>query len=832
MPHVTDHIISSTLAEATEKAKTTIEPFVIRTPTIRLPWLDSPDREVWAKLECWQISGSVKARGVFNVMASFETGQRCVTAARGNQGLAVANASAALGLSCVVFVPIGAPTVQTRRIRELGGQVEIAGANVMEAAEYAADFSQSNDLPFVSPFGNWLSAAGMGTCVAEASDDVGTFDSVMIPLGSGSLLAGAGTAAVSANPSTKVLAIHPATFGRSFARLPISECLREPVTPTLADALGVQVPSFPRVLATILDELPVVMIEVDEPTISLGVYALLHRQNLLVEGAGAAAVGALLTAIPASGRTLLVLSGGNISSSDLARAYAAEVTDPRVRRHLGLRRRTPILNLPAPRLPIDHVLRSAPQTTSDPGQPPRLPLPSLDAASSLLAEHRRYAQSAGLHPSPGAHEVLDSVLAITAKLHHDLGSNSNAECEDDVRVLHRLVGFLQQSMEWASPAHDQSQRINFFDPAAQMPDIANYARYGNSALHEFELSIGEMLGFQRNDVEVLATSSGMASYQLLESYLLRHVLQAGDAVVCAPYIYFEAREQLRSLPFLTHIQAPSFDPNTLVATVEENDARVLFVDPVANIAGLPRVDIRQIARLTVGRPEWSERWIVIDGTMISGGIDIYSLFPPDAFPRVLYYESASKYAQLGLDLQMAGICLAPRSIASELRVQRRNTGTVLYPEAVSRFPRTERASFLARMRLMTSNAGLLAERLLNDPTVCRGFSLGVVGDWADYGWQHGGGVVTVKSYLAGLDNRDVLESLIERIMHSARSGSLPLVRGVSFGLSTTRVSAASSTAEFHDPFLRLSIGIERPDVIERLADILIGAMSQHLVRFQ
>ncbi|GHJ45911.1 hypothetical protein Cs7R123_32530 [Catellatospora sp. TT07R-123] len=820
------------IADQVDTARTIIAPYVVNTPTIRLPWLDTPDGEVWAKLECWQRSGSVKARSAFHALLSLDPAQRFVTAPGGNHGLAIAEAARILGHSCVAFVPINASAVRTRRIRELGAHVEVAGADGNDATSYAVAYAQRHSLPFLPSSGDLRAAVALATCAAEAFEDAGPFDNLIVPLGSGTLLAGCGEYATAAVADIRLAAVHPAVFRRPFGQLPLTNCLAQAYAPTLADSLAVLTPD-PHPLAEVLNRLSVALHEVDEPTIALGVFALLHRQNLLVEGAAAAAVGALMTppGPSTSGRSLVVLTGSNINSSDVARAFTTDIPDPNLRRRLGLRRRTPVLSRPptlAQQLPATHGDRSmtaTPPNLPSAGSPPRS---QLDAAASVLTAHRRYVQDSDLRVSPVAHEALDVVLSIAQRLRNHVASNTTEHHEDELRLLHRLTGFIHQSMEWASPAHDQSQRINFFDPAAQMPDIANYARYGNAALLDLELCLAEMLGFANHDVELLATSSGMAAYQLIESYLLRHVLQPGDTVACTPYIYFEAREQLTSLPFVRHVQAASFHPSDLVQIVEQNDARVLFVDPVANIAGLPSVDLRELASITVGNPAWSDRWLVIDGTMVSGGIDIFRLFPPGTTPRALYYESASKYAQLGLDLQMAGVCVIPTALSTHLRLQRRNTGTVLYPEAVARFPRADRETFLDRMQTMSANASAFAHSLRLVPWLGKRLAVGVVDDWTHNDWSHGGGVVTLKFHETGLNNRDVLESLIERLMKMARLRGIPLVRGVSFGLSTTRVSATSSTAEFHDPFLRFSIGTEATEKVGEMADILTETIAQHL----
>jgi threonine dehydratase len=150
---------------------------------------------------------------------------------------------------------------------------------------------------------------------------------------------------------------------------------------------------------------------------------------------------------------------------------------------------------------------------------------------------------------------------------------------------------------------------------------------------------------------------------LIESFLLREITLE-ETIVLPPYIYFEAMEQLESLKCIRFSRAPTFSALGIIAEAEARNARVVFVDPVVNIVELLRIDIQQFAQLVSPRSSWKNRIVVIDGTLASGAlpVDIHSWFDGPAAPTILYYESASKYSQMGLDLQMAGILVYPTSL--------------------------------------------------------------------------------------------------------------------------------------------------------------------------
>ncbi len=846
------------LAQDVSAAHERLARYVVRTPTVRLPWLDTAYREVWAKLECWQVSGSFKARGAFNALAHFEPGQVTVTASAGNHGLALATAASALGQRARVFVPTSASELKVRRITAAGAEITVVGRDLREATDHAVQYAEQHGVPFVSPYADWNVAAGQGTCLVESEQDTGAFDTVVVPLGGGGLLSGIGAHAAIHSPRARLIATHPAVFNRPFDSQPLDYCLRMATPPTYADGLAVQ-HTFANPLAGVLDELPHDLCAVTESDIVLGIYALLHEHSLLVEGAGATSVAALLSGgVPAeTGRTLLILSGGNISSSALARAVVTNVDDERLRIALGLRHHLPTLeksdaepeeatgSAPELRVGGEPDSHAADAHTTAGEHPARgnsvaegwagrtLDLAELTARA---ADHRSYLEAVGLPREGIAHRAVGRLQELAGELAETLAKSTAPEIlpgaqEDAMRVLLRVRETLTNALEWSSPAYDQSGRVNFYDTSAQAAGGVNYARYGTADLRTLELDLAGMLGLDRDDVDTIATSSGMAAFQVIESLLLRHVVEPGDTVAYAPYIYFEAAEQLESLRFLRHVRASGYDAEDLVRVVEENDARVLFADAVNNVAGLPIVDLERLAELTASREGWADRWLVVDGTMVSGGLDVFALFGEPGHPQILYYESASKYAQFGLDLQMAGICVVPRRLAARARTIRRNTGTVLYPDAVARFPRADRSAYLERMRQMSANATLMARCLREDPRISSAVTVGSVDDWSTRGWAHGGAVLTIEFQQAGLNNRDGLEAVIERMLVGARKHGTPLVKGLSFGFATTRVSAASAMAEGSDPFLRFSVGIEEPADIRRLAEVVAESVVEYLATF-
>jgi threonine dehydratase/cystathionine beta-lyase/cystathionine gamma-synthase len=755
-----------------------------------------------------------------------------ITASAGNHGLAVATAALSRGRPAVVFVPAAASEIKVRRIASVGAETVPMGRDVLEATKHAQAEAAERGWRFISPYADLLVAAGNGTSVAEEIDGT-TWDTVIVPVGGGGLIAAAGAVLKATSPRTRVIGVYPRALGRGDLLSGIEEKVKMPVLPTVADGLAVQQVAGNPLLQT-LSEVVDEVIEVGEAEIYTAIYALLHIEGVLAEGGGA--IGAAVLLDPsheqATGRTLILISGGNIASSDLMRALVVEVSDLRLRKLLGLRTTTLTVEALAPQA----VVRDVQQSASDIQDATTLQdawhevstnaCQAIYQACDIQLQHLQYTDGLGLREDNVVREALHDFRAISRRLATRIATDTDLDLwrlEARTRLLLRCNRFLNQALEWNSAASDQSQDVNFFDPAEQRTAMVNYARYGSSRLGTFERRLCSALGFDPLQQALLATSSGMAAYQLIEAFLVREILRPGDWMVYAPYIYFEAAEQVTALGMFRHAFCADYSAETLIKHADDCNATVLWLDPVANIAGTPAIDLKAVAQLARGA-EWATRWLIIDGTMVSGGINPFAIFSFPDSPRVLYYESGSKYLQWGMDLQMHGVVVAERVLHPRLHQLRRNSGTTMYPGEIFEFPEFTREEYLARLRHLTENATMLAMAIHSSEDLAGHIEVGFCHQWQKLGWGHGGAVVTVTFVREGLNNRDHLEGVIDRLLQRARVHGVRLTKGVSFGFSCTRVSAASAMAEGTDPFLRFSVGEASRDEMEQLCSAVVLAL--------
>ncbi|RLL98059.1 hypothetical protein CFD26_102390 [Aspergillus turcosus] len=400
------------------------------------------------------------------------------------------------------------------------------------------------------------------------------------------------------------------------------------------------------------------------------------------------------------------------------------------------------------------------------------------------------------------------------------------QIEERYRALAQLQSTLWSFFERACPAYDGSKIPWFFDPSYYQSRGVNYDRFASPDVRDHEQRLLDTLQVGSNqNPKLLLMSSGMAAFTVIQQYVVQQ-LRHGDVVVVSPYIYFESFQPMRSQRFLSVVNAKGFDPESLIETAERHNARAVFLDPMSNTVGLDTIDVRRFAHLVSNREGWADRLVVIDGTLVSGGTPVYDWFDGPHCPKVLYYESAHKYIQLGLDLIMCGYVVMPEILVPAIQLIRQTTGTVLYSRNAFLLPPIDNRVFHFRMSRLTDNAEKL-HRLLDVGSRTMA-EVTFPHHWREYGWRHGGNVVTVRFHGRGLNKKPYLERCCDEILRAAEEEGVHIVKGASLGFSTTRIFEADAFFEDTDPFLRISVGVQS-EHIESVARALLNGMKRYCV---
>ncbi len=273
------------------------------------------------KAENLQRTGSFKLRGALAKLAALGDGCAAgvVTASAGNHGQAVAYAAQARGVSCEVFMPESAPIAKVEAAAELGATVHLAGETVHESLVLARARAEQRGLPFVHPFDDPDVIAGQGGIGLELLSQVPDIARVIVPVGGGGLISGIAIALKSERPDIEVIGVQVDTCAPFPDSLDAGRPVAVETALTIADGIAVKCPGE-LTLALIrkwVDELVVV----PEDDVAEAMVFLLERAKLVVEGAGAVGVAALLAGRAsgsAEGTTVAILSGGNVDAGLLA----------------------------------------------------------------------------------------------------------------------------------------------------------------------------------------------------------------------------------------------------------------------------------------------------------------------------------------------------------------------------------------------------------------------------------------------------------------------------------------------------------------------------------
>ena len=285
--------------------------------------------DVWLKLENEQRTGSFKIRGAYNSVATLSPpAQRggIVAASAGNHCLGCAYAAHAFGVGCTVFVPMTAPAMKKRGIRELGATIDDSAINYDAAHQLAIEHARHTGATFISPQDGDAVFGGQGTVGLEVLADLPSLQSIVVSIGGGGLIGGIGRYLKTRAPHVRVVGVQSDQTNAMAVSVAAGRVVEVPVPPTLADGLAGQVfDEGLEVGLTVVDEIHLATVHAIGAAI-----AWLHRTHALtVEGAGAVGVAALragtLAGLPTP--AVIVVCGGNIDASVHARLLREHVPE-------------------------------------------------------------------------------------------------------------------------------------------------------------------------------------------------------------------------------------------------------------------------------------------------------------------------------------------------------------------------------------------------------------------------------------------------------------------------------------------------------------------------
>ena len=303
------------------KARHVLRKVIRETDLIYAPKMSS-ECDIYLKTENLQVTGSFKVRGASFMMSQLsdeEKARGVIACSAGNHAQGVALAAASQGIKSLICLPDGAPISKVEATKNYGAEVCMVEGVYDDAYNKALELQKEHNYTFIHPFDDENVIAGQGTIGLEILDQLPDADAVVVPVGGGGLISGVAYAIKNLNPDIKIYGVQASGAPSMVNSVHDNKIERLENVSTIADGIAVKEPgqhTF-EYCREYVDE----MVTVTDDEISAAILALIERQKLIAEGAGAASVAAVMfNKVPVKGKKVVCLvSGGNIDVTILSR---------------------------------------------------------------------------------------------------------------------------------------------------------------------------------------------------------------------------------------------------------------------------------------------------------------------------------------------------------------------------------------------------------------------------------------------------------------------------------------------------------------------------------
>ena len=278
--------------------------------------------ELYLKTENLQETGSFKLRGAYYKISQLteeEKSRGIIACSAGNHAQGVAMAATQSGIQSLICMPDGAPISKVEATKQLGAEVRLVKGAYDDAYATALQLQEDTGATFIHPFDDDDVIAGQGTIGLEILDELENPDAVVVPIGGGGLISGVAYAIKHLNPNVKIYGVQAA----GAASMVKSQQEGTPITldqaETFADGIAVKHPG--DITYQLVEQYVDEIVTVSEDEIAAAILALIEKQKVIAEGAGAVSVAAVLFhKLPVEGKKVVcIVSGGNIDVNILSR---------------------------------------------------------------------------------------------------------------------------------------------------------------------------------------------------------------------------------------------------------------------------------------------------------------------------------------------------------------------------------------------------------------------------------------------------------------------------------------------------------------------------------
>ncbi len=317
-PDMNNAELEAPTLDAIRAAAALLKPYIIRTPLLRLNIRDNPN-EIYLKLENLQPIGVFKVRSMGNAMLSADKDtlkNGVYTASSGNAGIGLAWMANILGVSATVYVPESGPDSKLDAMRDFGAQINIMSDN--EWWQIIENSGHPHDPGFyVDAVRSPSAMAGNGTMGLEIIEQLPDVDSIIVPFGGGGIACGVGAAVRALKPDTRIIVAEANTAAPLTAAFEMGRPIEINVQPSFISGAGA--PSVLKEMWPLVSELVDDTVVTTVDNVADAIRLMFLKNRIVAEGAGALAVAAALFNKAATGKTVCLVSGGNIDRSMMSK---------------------------------------------------------------------------------------------------------------------------------------------------------------------------------------------------------------------------------------------------------------------------------------------------------------------------------------------------------------------------------------------------------------------------------------------------------------------------------------------------------------------------------
>ncbi|MEP6849823.1 MAG: threonine ammonia-lyase [Acidobacteriota bacterium] len=278
--------------------------------------------DAFLKAECLQRSGSFKVRGAYNKISRLSDDEKkrgVIAASAGNHAQGVALAARLHKIKATIVLPEFAPLTKITATKAQGAEVVLFGSTFDEAVGRSRELQSEHGYTYVHPFDDELVIAGQGTIGCEIAEDLPQTSVIVVPIGGGGIISGIAVAAKALMPGVRMIGVQASNVAAVNKSLKAGEPVEADHQPTIADGIAVKRPG--ELTLPLIQQFVDEVVEVTEEEIARGIFHCVQNNHLVVEGAGAAGVAALLAkkvGVKSTDTVCTVLCGGNIDANLLA----------------------------------------------------------------------------------------------------------------------------------------------------------------------------------------------------------------------------------------------------------------------------------------------------------------------------------------------------------------------------------------------------------------------------------------------------------------------------------------------------------------------------------